>query len=320
MTDPPYRPVPWLFNGHLETIVPSVFRKIEDVVYTRERLELKDGDFLDLDWIIHPGSGKLVILSHGLEGSSDRHYVKGMARYLSHAGWSVLAWNCRSCSGEMNRLPRLYHHGASDDLKAVIHHALEKTHTQQIILVGFSMGGSLSIKYLGEAGPDTPDSIKGCITFSVPCDLGSSARQLDKRGLSFYRNRFLKKLGRKILAKARQFPELVDPTGLEKIKYFEEFDERYTAPLHGFQNAADFYDKASALHYIPLIKTPTCIVNALNDPMLPEACYPYDLIRSLKQVQLETPSRGGHVGFPLRGSQENWMEQRTLAFAQNIVS
>lgn len=314
---PNYRRPFYLPNAHLETIVPSVFRKIEDVRYERERLELPDRDFLDIDWLTN-NNEKLVIISHGLEGSSERHYSKGMARYFFQRGWDALAWNCRSCSGEMNRLPRFYHHGATEDIRAVIEHALTKKYVT-VVLVGFSMGGSLSLKYLGENGNDLAPAIKGGAVFSVPCDLGSSARELDKPSRSFYRNRFLRKLEKKIRAKEQRFPDIISAKDFEKIKTFEAFDNSYTAPLHGFKNAADFYQQASSGNYLRDIKKPVLIVNAENDPFLPPPCYPIDLAKKHAFVHLEIPKRGGHVGFSLGGRIENWMELRAFDFLSAVV-
>ena len=184
----------YLFNAHLETIVPSIFRKVAGG-YLRERLELPDGDFVDLDWMSLQRK-ILVIISHGLEGNSERHYSKGMARYFFHRGWDALAWNCRGCSGEMNRLPRFYHHGATEDLSAVVDHAIQKGYTN-ISLVGFSMGGSMSLKYLGEQKDKLNSQVKSAVVFSVPCHLGASAQALDQPENRFYLNRFLKKLEKK---------------------------------------------------------------------------------------------------------------------------
>ena len=305
----------YLFNGHLETIVPSMFRKIEGT-YERERLELPDGDFLDLDWM-KCKSNKLVIISHGLEGSSERHYSKGTAYYFSQRGWDAVAWNCRGCSGEMNRLPRFYHHGATEDLAAVIDLAIERNYAH-IALVGFSMGGSLSLKYVGERKGKLPSQVKSVATFSVPCDLGSSACELDKPNKKFYLNRFLTKLEKKIRAKSAKFPHLISVEGFERIKTFRDFDNRYTAPLHGFADADDFYTKASSGPFLSSIEIPALIVNALNDPFLPEACYPFDVAKTHPLIHLETPDRGGHVGFSMSGKSESWMEVRAFEFVNSL--
>ncbi|MFM7859239.1 MAG: YheT family hydrolase [Flammeovirgaceae bacterium] len=307
----------YLFNGHIQTIVPSIFRTVEGVTYTRQRLELPDGDFLDIDWLNNDAQ-RLVIISHGLEGSSHRHYVKGMANYFFDRGWSALAWNCRGCSGEMNRLPKFYHHGATEDLKAVVDHAIEKGYNQ-IALVGISMGGSMTLKYFGEHGAQLPYPVKCAAVFSVPCHLGDSARELDKPHQKFYLNRFLKKLSKKIEKKSILFPNIISHTGFKHIQSFREFDNRYTAPLHGFQNADDFYERASSGPYIEKIQRPVLIVNALNDPFLPVTCFPFQVARTHPLVWLETPRAGGHVGFSLKGKKENWMELRAFEFTQQYI-
>jgi uncharacterized protein len=309
---PPY----FLFNSHAETIIPSIFRKVVGD-YERERLELVDGDFIDIDWM-RSNNKKLVIISHGLEGSSERHYSKGMAKYFYDRDWDALAWNCRGCSGVMNRLPRFYHHGATEDIAAVIDHAIQLKY-EHITLVGFSMGGSMSLKYVGERRGMLPTQVRSAVTFSVPCDLKSSATELDKPSKKFYLNRFLKKLEKKIRAKSALFPEQISTAGLEKIKTFREFDNKYTAPLHGFADADDFYAKASSGPYIHSIEIPTLIVNALNDPFLPDECYPVEIAKNHLNVYLETPSRGGHVGFSLYGTSESWMERRAYEFAERLT-
>jgi len=310
-----YRHVPYLTNGHLETIIPSAFRKVEGVMYQRQRLELLDGDFLDLDWLRHTDKQikKLVIISHGLEGSSERHYSRGMAKYFYNRGWDALAWNCRSCSGELNRLPRFYHHGDTEDLQHVIDEAFRKDY-DHVVVVGFSMGGSFSMKYLGEQGSKIDKRIKGGAAFSVPCSLGSSAAELDKSSKSFYRNRFLRKLGKKILAKSFIYPDKISYEGYEKIKTFKQFDDRYTSPLHGFKNASDFYSRSSCDQYLANIVVPALIVNAANDPFLTPECYPKELLKDHPYVHLEIPSRGGHVGFSLPKSEHNYMEERAFEF------
>jgi len=310
-----YTPPRWQFNGHLQTIVPSTFRKVEGVQYRRERMETPDGDFLDLDWSPAPQANarNLVIISHGLEGSSDRHYVKGMVKAFNRVGWDALAWNCRGCSGEMNRLPRFYHHGDTEDLRAVIGQALATGRYEQIALVGFSMGGSMTLKLLGEAAESLPSQVRRAVTFSVPCDLTSSVAHLSKPGNALYRKRFLKKLQRKILQKSQLLPEQV-VYRFDDIRVFRDFDNRYTAPLHGFRDADDFYDRASARHYLSGIRIPTLLVNAINDPFLTEGCYPIREAEKHLYLYLEIPQQGGHVGFSQRRGEELWSERRAVDF------
>lgn len=302
----------YYINGHAETILPSLLRKINGVTYERERLELADGDFLDLDWLSQKRK-KLVLISHGLEGNSERHYCKGMAKYFFLRDWDALAWNCRSCSGEINRLPRFYHHGATEDIACVIDHAIKKGY-ETISLVGFSMGGSMTLKYMGENSHAISPHIQSAVVFSVPCHLGSSAKELDKPSRSFYRNRFLKKLQKKMVEKENLFPNIISAKHFEKIKTFKDFDTIYTAPLHGFKDSEDFYERASSGQFIPYIKKPTLIVNAANDPFLPDECYPKEVASKHDWVTLEIPKHGGHVGFSLARQEENWMEQRAFDF------
>lgn len=308
----------WLRNGHLATIIPSTFRKVEGVNYQRERIDTEDGDFLDLDWL-KDNSAKLVIISHGLEGSSHRPYVKGMAKYFSENGWDALAWNCRSCSGEINRTSRFYHHGATDDLNTVVQHALENKRYKTIGLVGFSMGGSLTTKYISERGADLPNEVIGGTAFSIPVSLKSSVDALSLSSIQFYQKRFLRKLENKVKTKAEQYPELVTYNGFDNIKSFVDFDNQYTAPLHGFKDAFDFYEKASAGRYMQSTERPILICNALNDPFLGEACYPFEECNKSDLLYLETPKYGGHVGFTRSKSEINYMEIRALEFLQDLI-
>lgn len=311
-----YKSPYYLFNGHLETVVPSMFRQVGGRPYKRERLELPDGDFVDLDWL-KQGSERLVIVSHGLEGSSERHYAKGVAQHFFQHGWDALAWNCRSCSGEINRLPRFYHHGDTMDLRTVIDHAAASY--KQIVLVGISMGGSMALKYLGEPDGKKAHAVKAAVAFSVPCHLQSSAQELDKPSKQFYLQRFLRKLGRKIAIKARLFPDVVSFERFHEIRTFRDFDNRYTAPLHGFDNADDFYRRAACVAYLPGIKTPTLLVNAANDPFLTPSCFPMEIARDHNFFHLEIPATGGHVGFSLLNSTTNWMERRALEFVSSVL-
>ncbi|PIB34593.1 hypothetical protein BFP72_03790 [Reichenbachiella sp. 5M10] len=311
--------LPQLRNGHLETILPSLLRKIEGIHYERERIGTPDDDFLDLDWLKN-NSNRLVILSHGLEGNTTRHYIKSAAAYFHQRGYDVLAWNYRSCSEEMNRNLRLYHHGVTDDLETVINHAIDTRCYKRIGLIGYSMGGSTTLKYLGENGVNTPKHIVASAVFSVPCNLWNSAHQLTFMRNSFYKKRFLRKLIAKVKRKHAQYPDQINIDGIDKINSFGVFDEVYTAPIHGFRNARHFYKTASSdLHYAS-IKTPSLIVNAINDPMLGESCYPYAACRQNSFLTLETPRCGGHVGFSLRGKDYSWMDVRAFEYINSFMT
>ncbi|MCA6078755.1 YheT family hydrolase [Fulvivirga sedimenti] len=310
-----YRSPFWLRHPHLATIIPSMYRKVEGVRYERERIDTPDGDFLDLDWL-RQGSRKLVILSHGLEGSSGRGYMKGVARHFYNSGWDALSWNCRSCSGEINRLPRFYHHADIEDIGLVIDQALPAY--EEVYLVGFSMGGNMILNYLGRLGNSVSEKVRGGVVFSVPLLLKSSVNALSTRSNRMYRERFIKKLGEKIRLKSELFPEVISDEGYEEIEQFPDFDNRYTAPLHGFKDAEDFYEKASPLRYLSGVKRPVLIVNAANDPFLGPECYPVEVADNLANIYLEIPKRGGHVGFVHRKLAHSYMEVRALEFFNEI--
>lgn len=304
----------YLTSGHAETIFPSLLGRAPQVRFSRERLELSDGDFLDLDWL-RSGSPRCLVITHGLEGSSDRYYVRRTADYFHREGWDILAWNCRSCSGELNRLPRFYHHGDTADLTQIVEHASNQY--QEMVLMGYSMGGSMSLKYLGEGR--YPAEVKGAVTFSVPCNLRDSALELKKKSNRFYEQRFVKKLLVKVKQKAVQFPEIIEGVDLNRIREFDDFHRAFTVPLHGFRSLDDFFDQATCDQFFDQIKLPTLIVNAQNDPMLGEKCYPKEAASNNEFLFLEIPRRGGHTGFSLTGKSHSWMETRAEIFIQNQI-
>lgn len=314
-----YKPPFYLRNGHLATVIPSTFRKVADVAYERERINTVDGDFIDLDWLTQ-SSKQLLVISHGLEGNSTRPYVKGMAKYFFKNGWDAVAWNCRSCSGEINNKARFYHHGETEDLAQVIDHAIRKHNYDTVVLAGFSMGGSMTLKYLGEMADNMASQVRGGVAYSVPVNLGSSVTELAKKSNDFYRKRFLKKLEQKIKEKAALYPEEIQYSDFNNIRYFPDFDNLYTAPLHGFKDAQDFYDRASADKYMYNIKLPTLLVNAINDPFLPVECYPDQQCENHPYLYFESPHFGGHVGFTIRNSEFNYMEKRALNFINDKVT
>jgi predicted alpha/beta-fold hydrolase len=307
------RPPFYLLNGHLETIIPSIWRKIEGVTYQREKISTPDGDFLNLDWST-VGGYQLLILSHGLEGDSERHYAKALVKLFNQKGWDVLVWNNRTCGGEINLMPILYHHGASYDLDTVVNHVLSTASYEEIALAGVSMGGAQTLKYLGEKGESLSSQIKKAAVYSVPCNLPSSAETLKYRSNLFYKNRFLGKLKKKMARKAEQFPGLIDLELLLKVTDFDTFDTHFTAKLHGFADARDFYQSVSADNFMDKIAIPTLIINALNDPLLGKECYPIKLAESSPEILLEMPKRGGHTGFTVPDQEFTWAEHRFLEF------
>jgi uncharacterized protein len=308
-------PPRYQYNGHMQTIVPSLTRKVQGVVYQRERLTLADGDFVDIDWLRQPQNQKLVVLTHGLEGDSHRQYIKGTARLFHANGFDVLAWNCRSCSGEMNRAFRLYNHGEIGDIGEVIDHALQQKAYDEIVLVGYSMGGNITLKYAGVNGTKLPSAVKRAIAISAPINLETSAELLDRASNRFYRNRFMKKLARKMMLKAAQFPDRIDLSKLKQVRRWKDFDDHYSAPVNGYLDADDFYHKASAIHFMPSLTIPTLLLNAQNDPLLSPECFPHELAGQMPSLFVETPSKGGHVGFMVSDDEHTYAERRALSFA-----
>ena len=312
-------PPRYQYSAHLQTIVPSLARRIRGITYQRERLTLTDGDFVDLDWLRAaadmPQRTRLVVLTHGLEGDSHRHYIKGTAKLFHENGFDVLAWNCRSCSGEMNRAFRLYNHGEIGDIGEVIARAQRTRPYEDIILVGYSMGGNISLKYAGVHGANLPTAVKKVIAISAPTDLKASASLLDLRSNSFYRNRFMEKLVLKIGQKAVLFPGRLDMTRLAQVRSWKDFDDFFSAPVNGYRDADDFYGQASAINFMPGLTVPTLLLNAQNDPLLSPECSPAWLAEQLPHFFLETPRLGGHVGFMRPGDVHTYAERRALAFA-----
>ena len=311
---PAYRPPLWLRSGHIQTILPSLFRRVNGVAYRRERLDLADGDFLDLDWAgpADP-AGRLVVIAHGLEGSSERAYVRGMVRAFVRRGWTALAWNLRGCSGEPNRLARAYHSGATEDLDAVVRHVVVAG-WERIGLVGFSLGGNLTLKWLGERGAAVPAAVQAAVGVSVPVDLASSAAAMKGWSRRLYMLRFIRKLDAKTREKHARFPDGPDPAPVAAMRTFAEFDAHVTAPLHGFASAEDYWARASSGPDLARVRVPTLLVNALDDPFLGDACYP----ESVGCVRVLMPEHGGHVGF-MAGDGEYWSETTAARWLGALV-
>lgn len=311
-----YQPPTFLFNGHLQTIIPSQMRIVRGVTYNRSKIRTEDGDFLLLDWS-RQGFDKLVIISHGFEGDSKRAYMRGMVRAFNRAGYDALAWNFRSCGGEMNDTLRFYHSGATYDLDLLLHYVSENFHYKEIVMVGFSMGGNLTLKYLGEHKEHLLPAIKKAVTFSVPLDLSSCAKKISTSENFIYSWRFLSSLRVKIRQKAKLMPDLLSAKHLDKIKTLTDFDNFYTAPLHGFKDAEDYYTQCSSLHFLDTIKIPTMIVNAWNDPFLSEKCFFHADNLPSNMIYFAAPTAGGHCGFMQKNVKKDenfWSENLAVAF------
>lgn len=310
-----YSPVFPFTSGHVQTLWASLVRPRPWSACERERIETPDGDFLDIDWR-RVGSCRVAVISHGLEGNSRKKYAVGAALALNEAGWDTVNLNFRGCSGEPNRLPRLYHSGVTDDLHTGLTHALASGGYAEAGLVGFSMGGNQTLKYLGECPDSVPKQVTRAVAFSVPCDLGGAAEIMARPSNAIYMEYFLRGLRRKVREKAARFPELEwDLEGLRRIRTFQEFDDRFTAPLHGFLGAADYYARCSSLQFLKSITVDTLLVNGLDDPFLSASCYPGEDAGLGRGMRVETPRHGGHVGFvPERRGEPYWSEKRLAAF------
>ena len=311
-----YNPSLLLTNRHLSTIIPNLLRFTFGVNYQRQRVLTADGDFLDLDWS-KVGSEKIIILSHGLESNSRSTYILGMVKHFNNLGYDALAWNFRSCSGEMNWTQGFYHPGQTDDLQLVIDAAMEQGNYKEVYLIGFSLGGALTLRYLGEKAHGLQKEIQKAVVFSVPTDLHASALHLSEGSQSIYARAFLLKYRRKMQQKEKMMPGTYDLAAWDQIKTLMDFDEAFSAPWTGMENAEAFYNAFTAKPVIPHIQVPTLIVNAMNDPFLPPACFPCEEARNSEHLYLEVPEMGGHVGFmTVSRSGVYWSEARTQQFLE----
>lgn len=311
-----YKAPIFLGNNHIQTILPTLFRRVYGVAYTRERIDTPDNDFIDID-ISSIGSDRGVILSHGLEGDSGRHYMKGMIRAFNRRGWDGIAFNFRGCSGEPNRSAATYHSGKTEDLHAVIEYLIKTRGYKAITLAGFSLGANLTLKYAGERGKDIPPQIKSAIGISAPCDLVSSSVELHKKKNLLYSKRFLVSLIDKMKEKEELFPAGIS-RNYSSIRTLKDFDNAFTAPLNGFRDAMDYWERCSSRKYIAGTAIPTLILNAKDDPILGPGCFPYEEAGANENLFLEVPDKGGHMGFiTFSKNGEFWHETRTAEFAES---
>ena len=300
-------------NGHFSTIYSAKLRPVPKLLQERERLKLPDGDFIDIDWSFsEKKTQKVVILLHGLEGNAQRVYMKGQAKQLIFNGWDVAAMNHRGCSGEDNLLYESYNSGRTFDLESLIESILKGGKYDEISLIGFSLGGNLVLKYLGER-EILPKQIKKGIAISAPLNLRGSLDALNRPENILYNRIFVNDLRRKYKRKMQHFPEKMSLQTYRKIKTLLDFDNLYTAPAHGFMDAYDYYEKSSSIQFIQNIKIPVLILSAKNDSFLSNECYPVTLASQLKNVYLEIPKYGGHVGFH-ETNKVQYSERRAVEF------
>lgn len=295
----------------MQTLFPHLFRRHALPPMRRERIELDDGDFIDLDWT-PAQTGPLVILLHGLEGSLRSHYAGGLLGSLSDSGFEAVLMNFRGCSGEPNRLPRGYHSGETGDLDTVLSRLAQREHGRPLYLIGISLGGNVLLKWLGEHPQQT--LVKQAIAVSVPFELNNAALRL-QRGLSrLYQWHLLRKLRHSLRSKAQQISLPIDIDRLDHLKTFRQFDDQVTAPLHGFEGVDDYYRRSSSRAFIPQIRCPTLILQARDDPFLTADAIPGPAELGAA-VQLEVSESGGHVGF-VNGrwpwAPVYWLDQRII--------
>jgi len=313
---PVYMPPPGFSNAHLQTIFPTLFRRVS-LQYKRERFWTSDDDFLDLDWLKGKNS-KLAILCHGLEGSSGSVYMRGMARALSANAYDIMCLNYRGCSGEPNYKLHSYHSGKTDDLAEVLSYLRNTTDYKTIFLIGFSVGGNIILKYLGEQGTLAGKIVDGAVVFSVPCDLEDCANALACKSNSIYMKRFLSLLKKKLKLKNKIYPGEFSLKGYSKVKDFYEFDSRFTARFFKYKSAEEYWRKNSSANFLEDIRVPVLMVNSKSDPFLGKYCYPNRLAEGHPYLTLETPDHGGHCGFIMNGGQY-WSETRTLEFLSRLA-
>ncbi|HEY0840097.1 MAG TPA: alpha/beta fold hydrolase, partial [Vulgatibacter sp.] len=307
-----------LSSPHAQTIFASLARPLRVPPLRRERWELPDGDFLDVDVLDPPPGASTevpwLLVLHGLEGSSQAGYVASILRGAHERGWGALALNFRSCGGEPNRLPRFYHSGETGDVKEAIARLRERT-GGPILGVGFSLGGNVLLRLLEEEGGGAP--LHAAAAVSVPFDLALCARTLDGGGglVSIYRAVFLRSLRRKALEKARCHPGSLDPEAVRRAKGIVDFDDAVTAPLHGYASAGAYYEACSSGPALGAIRRPTLCLSAADDPLVPASCLPRP---RPGPVTVEVTPSGGHVGF-VAGSIARptfWAEERVLRFLE----
>lgn len=316
---PAFAPAGWLPGPNLQTVFARVARPFPRPPARRERWELPDGDFLDVDRFAGTAPGApLVLVCHGLEGSSRAPYVRGLVAQALSRGLSAAALNFRGCSGEMNRLPRFYHSGETEDLAYAVGRLAGERPGRPLALAGFSLGGNVVAKYLAERGPAAPPEVVAAAVISVPFDLAACARAVDGPGFwaAVYRGRFLRTLRAKALRKAATFPGLLDPARVRAVRTFAGFDEAVTAPLHGFASASEYWARSSSGRLLERVRRPLLALAAADDPIVPADSLPVQAARRNPQLALEVAPAGGHAGFvsgpPWRP--RYWAEERAAEF------
>jgi len=317
-----FKPAFGLGNPHIQTLLPGFMQRKNNITYQYQTLELDDGDFLDLVWTEAPSNKPIVIIFHGLEGSIDSPYIKGMMTALKKQGWIGLLMHFRGCSGRVNRLPRSYHSGETGDAKILLHWLKENHPSTPLASIGFSLGGNMLLKLQGEFGNTSP--FKATVSICAPLMLENCARRLNKGFSKIYQNHLIKIMKQKLLSKASTFDLKklinIDKQAINKLNNFWQFDNQITAPLHGFKGAEDYYSKCSARQYLKSIQSPTLIIQALDDPFMTPDIIP-DEAELSEHVQLELSKHGGHIGFltDYFFKPDFWLEKRIPEFLSTVL-
>ncbi len=317
-----FSPPWWARNPHVQTILP-VLTKVDRPELKRERLELADGDFIDLDWQGSPAAEQpILVIIHGLEGSAESHYARRILAESKALGLSAVVHHHRSCSGELNRLPRGYHSGDTEDLHCTLQHLKNRFPNNALLAVGYSLGGNVLVKYQGEQQQNS--LITKAVAVSAPLQLGSCANRLEKGFSKVYQSYLIKQLQQKMRGKVAN-PDLapkmpITHHDIEQLNTFYAFDDKVTAPLHGFENVDDYYTRASGMPYLSKICKPTLVIHAKDDPFMTPAVIPNSQQLST-YVQYELHANGGHVGFIDGGSPwrpRYYLEKRILNFLTSL--
>jgi uncharacterized protein len=309
-----FKPAWWCRHHHLQTLYPTLFRKQAKLKLSKEQFELPDSDFIDLSWTQEKKAGPIIILLHGLEGSIDSPYAKGILKMIQDKGWQGVLMHFRGCGGQHNRLDRGYHSGETGDLGIFVKSLKIRYPDRKLAAIGISLGGNVLLKYLGEQGEQC--TLISAMAVSVPFDLADSARKLNRGFSKIYQQHLINRLSKKIRNKFKERPAPFDIDKLDKWLDFHSFDHNVTAPIHGFKSGDDYYAKSSCKQFIKNITTPTLILHSKDDPFMSSEAIPTeDEISS--NVTLELTEHGGHVGFIYGKSPFNtqyWVEKRMADF------
>ncbi|WP_296658598.1 alpha/beta fold hydrolase [Paraburkholderia sp.] len=322
-----YRAPLWLPGAHAQTIVPALMSNLPTPVYRRERWDTPDGDFIELDWVV-PAAGQplpapnapLFVLLHGLEGNSGSHYARTMAAAAAARGWHAVIPHFRSCSGPLNLLPRFYHLADANEVDWMLHR-FAALHRGPLVAAGVSLGANVLLHWLAQQREDASIVVKAVAAVSAPLDVHAGGEMLSHGFGLIYTRSFLKTLKAKALQKLEQYPGLFDANAVLASRTLFEFDNVVTAPLHGFRNADDYWTRATVGPKLSEIAVPTLVLNARNDPFLPDRALPSPGEVSAA-VELEQPAHGGHVGFmtgPFPG-RSDWLAERVTGYLSRFVA